>query len=104
MSEVDSEQLQAIVQELQILQSQLSQITNQVNEISLTLEALENQNPNKPVYRAVGNLLLEVDDLEKLRSDLADSKTAFEGHLQRLVDREVGLRGNYEEIIQNLEN
>ena len=96
MSDVDSEQLQAIVQELQILQSQLSQITNQVNEISLTLEALENQNPNKPVYRAVGNLLLEVDDLEKLRSDLADSK--------RLVDREVGLRGNYEEIIQNLEN
>lgn len=104
MSEVDSEQLQAIVQELQILQSQLSQITNQVNEISLTLEALENQNPNKPVYRAVGNLLLEVDDLDKLRSDLGDSKTAFEGHLQRLVDREVGLRGNYEEIIQDLEN
>ena len=61
------------------------------------------QSPDKPVYRAVGNLLLEVNDLDELKTELSDSKTAFDSHLVRMAERESSLRSKYEEIIKNFE-
>ena len=61
--EVSVQDLQGVAQELQLVRSQLQAVTAQVNEISLTIEALGTQDPSRPVYRAVGNLLLEVEDL-----------------------------------------
>ena len=51
---VSVQDLQGVAQELQLIRSQLQAITAQVNEISLTIEALESQDPSRPVYRAVG--------------------------------------------------
>ena len=62
MSELDSPDFQALVQELQLVRNQIQTVSTQVNEISLTLESLSTQDTERPVFRAVGNLLLEVDD------------------------------------------
>jgi len=69
----------------------------------LTLESLSAQDSKRPVFRAVGNLLLEVDDRDKLMKELSDSKVTFETHLQRMIERETELRTQYEKVIDSVE-
>ena len=69
-SEPTAQELQAVAQELQMVRSQLQALSSQISEISVTLESLESQDSDRPVYRAVGNLLLEVSDREALRLSL----------------------------------
>ena len=57
---MDQQQLQSLVQELQLLRGQIQSLTSQFNEISLTIEALKEQSPERAVYRALGGVLLEV--------------------------------------------
>ena len=103
MDNVDSQEFQALVQELQLLRNQIQTVSTQVNEISLTLESLSTQDVNRPVFRAVGNLLLEVDDRDKLMAELSESKVTFESHLQRMVERENELRTKYEKVVDSIE-
>ncbi|MDB3871123.1 prefoldin subunit [bacterium] len=103
MSELDSPDFQALVQELQLVRNQIQTVSTQVNEISLTLESLSTQDTERPVFRAVGNLLLEVDDRDKLMKELSDSKVTFETHLQRMIERETELRTQYEKVIDSVE-
>jgi len=101
---VSVQDLQGVAQELQLVRSQLQAITAQVNEISLTIEALESQDLSRPVYRAVGNLLLEVDDREALANELGESMLTFESHAGRLVERESALVSQYEEMAKAFES
>ena len=103
MSELDSPDFQALVQELQLVRNQIQTVSTQVNEISLTLESLSTQDTERPVFRAVGNLLLEVDDRDKLMKELSDSKVTFETHIQRMIERETELHTQYEKIIDSAE-
>lgn len=102
-SDVSTQDLQAIAQELQLIRSQLQAVSAQVNEITLTLEALETQDSTRPVFRAVGNLLLEVDDRQALTVELDESKSAFENHAGRLTERESALVSQYEEMAKAFE-
>ncbi len=101
---VSVQDLQGVAQELQLVRSQLQAISAQVNEISLTIEALESQDLSRPVYRAVGNLLLEVDDREALANELGESMLTFESHAGRLVERESALVSQYEEMAKSFES
>ena len=101
---VSVQDLQGVAQELQLVRSQLQAISAQVNEISLPIEALEPQDPSRPVYRAVGNLLLEVDDRETLANELGESMLTFESHAGRLVERESALVSQYEEMAKSFES
>jgi hypothetical protein len=49
-------------------------------------------------------LLLEVDDRDALAGELGESKTAFESHLGKLVERESDLVSQYEEMLESFEN
>ena len=101
---ITPQQMQSVVQELQSTRSQLQAIASQINEISLTLNALSSQDENRPVFRAVGNLLLEVDDRDALADELGESKAAFESHLEKFVERESDLVSQYEEMLESFEN
>ena len=104
MSEGNSStELQAIVQELQMLRNQIQSFSSQISEYGLTLDALLNQDPNKSVYQSLGNLLLEVEDREKLNSELSQSKLNVENHLNKLIEREQSLRVKYDELVSALE-
>lgn len=95
------QQLQSIVQELQIIRGQIQSLTAQFNEVSLTIEALNNQSPDRSVYRALGGVLLEVEDRESLANDLASTKEALETHLSNLNEREEELRDQYKVATEN---
>ena len=95
------QQLQSIVQELQIIRGQIQSLTAQFNEVSLTIEALNDQSPDRSVYRALGGVLLEVEDRESLANDLASTKETLEIHLGNLNEREEELRDQYRVATEN---
>ena len=97
------QQLQSMVQELQIIRGQIQSLTAQFNEVSLTIEALNNQSPDRSVYRALGGVLLEVEDRESLANDLASTKETLEIHLGNLNEREEELRDQYRVATENTE-
>ena len=102
--EASAQELQTLAQELQMVRSQMQAISSQISEISMTMESLDSQDPSRPVYRAVGNLLLEVDDRDALRNELEDSRTAFVEHSSILEERESNLVTQYEELVKSFES
>ena len=100
---MDQQQLQSIVQELQLVRGQIQSLTSQFNEISLTIEALKEQSPDRAVYRALGGVLLEGDDREALAEDLESSKDTIETHIQTLNEKESELRSQYTDAVDSLE-
>ena len=100
---MDQQQLQSLVQELQLLRGQIQSLTSQFNEISLTIEALKEQLPEKAVYRALGGVLLEVEDRDSLSNDLESSKETIEAHLQSLSAIESELIAQYNEASESPE-
>ena len=102
MSNSNPQDIQALVQELQLARNQIQTVSTQINEISLTLESLSKQEKNRPVFRAVGNLLLEVDDRDDLVRELSMSKETLESHLQRMVERENELRTQYDSAVSSM--
>ncbi|HJM13413.1 MAG TPA: prefoldin subunit [Candidatus Thalassarchaeaceae archaeon] len=104
MSEgVSAEDIQSVARELQIVRNQIQTISSQVSEYGITIEALSNQDPSRPIYRSLGNILLEVEDREVLLSDLEEAKKAVEEHLKRLIGREDSLRKQYENMAEEFE-
>lgn len=102
--EQTTEELQKIIQELQLLRGQIQTLSSQSSEYSLTMDSLESQSPDRPVYRSVGNLLLEVNDREILLRELTESKINIDNHLKILIEKEQSLRNNYEELVAILES
>ena len=102
-SDMTAQDLQAVAQDLQLTRSQLQAVSAQVNEISLTIDALLTQESSRPVFRAVGNLLLEVDDRKALTKELEDSKSTFKSHAERLAERESALVSQYEQMAKAFE-
>ncbi len=100
---MDQQQLQSLVQELQMVRGQIQSLTSQFNEISLTIEALKDQLPERAVYRALGGVLLEVDDRDSLSKDLESSKETIESHLQSLSARESEIIAQYNEASESPE-
>ena len=100
---MDQQQLQSLVQELQMVRGQIQSLTSQFNEISLTIEALKDQLPERAVYRALGGVLLEVDDRDSLSNDLESSKETIEAHLKSLSARESELIAQYNEASESPE-
>jgi len=103
MDQSTPQDIQALVQELQLSRNQIQTVSTQINEITLTLESLSKQDKSRPVFRAVGNLLLEVDDRDELVKELSTSKETFESHLERMVERENELRTQYDSVVSSLE-
>jgi len=99
----EQQQLQSLVQELQMIRGQIQSLTSQMNEISLTVEALKTQSKDRAVYRALGAILLEVEDRDALSKDLEESKKTIEPHIVRLNEREAEIRAEYARVAENLE-
>ena len=101
--EESTEEIHSLARELQIVRNQIQTISSQFSEYGITIEALSKQDPERPVYRSLGNILLEVDDRDLLQSELKDAQEALNEHLGRLVEREESIRKKYEEMVESFE-
>ena len=99
-----AEALKAVAQDLQTTLAQMQNVTTQLSELTITIDALSTQNPSKPVYRAIGSLLLEVEDRESLKDDLEKSISAFQEHMDRLSSIENELREKYDSLVRAYES
>ena len=99
-----AEALKAVAQDLQTTLAQMQNVTTQLSELTITIDALSTQNPSKPVYRAIGSLLLEVEDRESLKNDLEQSMSAFQEHMDRLSYKENELREKYDSLVRAYES
>ncbi len=99
-----AEALKAVAQDLQTTLAQMQNVTTQLSELTITIDALSTQNPSKPVYRAIGSLLLEVEDRESLKNDLEQSMSAFQEHMDRLSSNENELREKYDSLVRAYES
>ena len=98
-----TEDIQALARELQALRGQIQSISSQCSEYGITIESLSEQDPSKPVYRSLGNILLEVDDRDSLLEELKSAEAALTEHLSRLAEREESIREKYEEMAEQFE-
>ena len=101
---VSAEEIQSLARDLQLLRNQIQTVSSQASEYSITIEALVNQDPSRPIFRSLGNLLLEVEDRVLLESELKEAKESLDEHLRRLIEREENLREQYEKKASQFEN
>ena len=96
--------LQTILRDIQATRQQLMTTNSQIREFEVTLDALEKQDKEKRVYRQIGALLFEVDDLDSMGEQLSTSIEALKEHLVLLEKQDVELKEKYDEIVSNIEN
>ena len=101
--QVTTEEIQGVARELQVVRNQIQTLSSQVSEYGITVEALEKQDSERLVFRSFGNLLLEVDDRDSLVTDLTEAKITLEDHLKRLMEKEEGVRDQYERLVEAFE-
>tara|TARA_B100000902_G_C27002891_1_gene760755 strand:+ start:387 stop:701 length:315 start_codon:yes stop_codon:yes gene_type:complete len=100
----NTELLQTILRDIQATRQQLMTTNSQIREFEVTLDALEKQDEEKRVYRQIGALLFEVDDLDSMGEQLYTSIEALKEHLVLLEKQDVELKEKYDEVVSNIEN
>jgi len=71
-------QFEQLRQQAQVLAQQQSQVELAMREADRTLEELDGIAKDTPLYRASGAIMVRVDDLAKLKSDLKDEQETLE--------------------------
>ena len=100
----NSELLQNILREIQSTRQQLMTTNSQIREFEVTLEALKEQDKDKKIYRQIGALLFEVDDIESMSQQLSTSIITLKEHLQLLEKQDVELKSKYDDVVLKIEN
>jgi prefoldin beta subunit len=72
------EQFEQLRQQAQALAQQQSQVEIAMRETERTLEELDEVAADTPLYRASGAIMVRVDDLKKLKSDLKEEQERHE--------------------------
>ena len=90
------ERIQMLAGQLQNTMQQVQTVDTQIREIQATISALEVQNESRPVYRQIGPLLLEVEDRNVLKDELASSMETLSEHLQKIQQSETEIRAQFE--------
>ena len=72
------EQFEQLRQQVQALTQQQSQVEMTVHETERTLEELGKVGKDTPLYRASGAIMVRVDDLKKLKSNLKEEQETLE--------------------------
>jgi prefoldin beta subunit len=88
-------------QQLQVVSSQKMQIEAKRNEIEQQLKELEKAGEKK-VYKSIGMLLVEVDDLDALKKELSELKETYDLRFKTLETQENGLREKFQKLHENL--
>ena len=98
------ERIQMLAGQLQNAMQQVQTVDTQIREIDATINALDVQSIDRPIYRQIGPLLLEVEDREILKEELKSSLERLNEHLQHVQESESEIRKLYEDAIESLEN
>ena len=97
------EQLQIVVNNMQAARSQVASLKSQVNELEMTIIAINEQPSELALHKQLSGVLIEVSDRESLVSELKTTLENLKGHLVKFTEREKQLVDTYQELKKVLE-
>lgn len=97
------EQLQMVVNNMQAARSQVASLNAQVQELEMTIIAVNDQPSELALHKQLSGVLIEVADRDSLVSELETNLTTLKGHLLRFSEREKQLVETYQELKKVLE-
>ena len=98
-----AQQLQIVVAEVQAARQQVASLNAQVREIEGTIIAVKNQPSDMALHRQMGSILVEVEDREKLLTDLEITLEQMKKAVAGMSERDGELVSTYEKLKQSLE-
>ena len=106
MAKKDEHEAHEMLERLQLAQQRMQLFAAQKQQIQMQLAELENAlkeigRTDKPVFRLIGELLVEKDKAE-LTKDLSDKKEDFEVRLKSLEKQEGKLKGEATDLQKEL--
>ena len=96
-------QFQQLQQQLQVLAVQRQQMELQLREVEGSLEELTKLGAETPLYRAIGNLLVRVEDREAVRKELTERQETLSIRVKTLQKQEKSFGERYEELSQKIQ-
>ncbi|MFW6196165.1 MAG: prefoldin subunit beta [Thermoplasmatota archaeon] len=93
---------QQLQQQLQMIMSQKQQLEVKSKDLERALDEVNRLEEETPVYKEVGEILVQVEDKEELISELEDDKESTDVRLKSLKGKEEKLRDQFKEIQEKL--
>lgn len=93
---------QQLQQQLQMIMSQKQQLEVKSKDLERALDEVNRLEDETPVYKEVGEILVQVEDKEELISELEDDKESTDVRLKSLKGKEEKLRDQFKEIQEKL--
>lgn len=93
---------QQLYQQLQVMASQRQQYQSHANEIEFALQEIDGLPEGSTLYKAAGSLLIKTDDVEGIKSALAERKEELEIKIKGVEKQEKQLQGLYDRLRQEL--
>ena len=92
-----------VVNNMQAARSQVASLNAQVQELEMTISAVNDQPSELALHKQLGGVLIEVADRDSLVSELETNLITLKGHLLRFSEREKELVETYQELKKVLE-
>ena len=95
-------QFQQIQQQLQMVATQRVQLEAQSKELEKAIEILDKSQPDVPVYRSVGSILVKGENRDKVKAELEEQKETAGVRIKTLERQESHLRERLGNLQQQL--
>ncbi len=93
---------QQLQQQLQMIMSQKQQLEAKSKDLERALDEVNRLEEETPVYKEVGEILVQVENKEELISELEDDKESTDVRLKSLKSKEEKLRDQFKDIQEKL--
>ncbi len=93
---------QQLQQQLQMIMSQKQQLEVKSKDLERALDEINRLEEETPVYKEVGEILVQVENKEELISDLEEDKESTDVRLKSLKSKEEKLRDQFKDIQEKL--
>jgi len=93
---------QQLQQQLQMIMSQKQQLEAKSKDLERALDEVNRLEEETPVYKEVGEILVQVENKEELISDLEEDKESTDVRLKSLKSKEEKLRDQFKDIQEKL--
>ena len=94
-------QYQNLQQQLQVIGSQRIQLAAKLKEIEMAVQELEKAKDRK-VFKSIGMLLIEVDDMEALKKELGELRETYDLRVKTLERQEKRLGEKFQILHEQL--
>lgn len=91
-------QFEQLRKQLQVVTAQRMQLEGERDEVKETLKVLEGIKDNTTIYKSSGNLLIKVEDKNKLIEDLKDKLETLELRVKTMKSQEDRIKERFDAI------